>query len=118
MRTSASPSIDRSNSSWTSAGRDVERPFTYNSLVSWPSGSRNIWCRSAAGNLTILSSTDGQYLGPFESIAPPYIADFEILSAMICLPDGPRYVIQHGSCSGCRVEVSVRLGDSQKCDHE
>jgi len=41
-------------------GREVDRPFTYNSVVSSPSARERIWWRLAAGNFTILSSTEGQ----------------------------------------------------------
>ena len=60
----------RRNSSCTSAGSEVESPLTYISDVSRPSGSRKTWCRGASGNLTILSSIDGQYRGPRPQIAP------------------------------------------------
>ena len=46
--------------SWTSMGMLVDMPFAYTSLVSKPSGSRKIWCVGLFGNLTILSSMDGQ----------------------------------------------------------
>ena len=52
------------------AGIDVDIPFTYTSYVSKPSGSRNNWCRTRPGNVTNLSSMDGQYLGPTPSIRP------------------------------------------------
>ena len=65
----------RRNSSCTAGGSEVESPFTYISVVSSPSGSRNTWCRGASGNFTILSSIEGQYLGPRPLIAPPYSAD-------------------------------------------
>ena len=50
---------------------EVESPFTYISVVSRPSGSRKIWWLLASGNLTILSSIDGQYRGPRPLMAPP-----------------------------------------------
>src|ERR1035437_305746 len=54
-----------------------------------PSGSRKICCRSFSGNFTILSSIDGQYLGPIPSIVPEYKGDlcrFErIISAVFCV---------------------------------
>ena len=66
----------------------------------------------------ILSSTEGQYLGPRDAIAPPYIADLLMFSAMMTFPVSPRKVIQHGSWAGCRVVLPLRRGSDQKCDHE
>ncbi len=71
MTTSSSPGIVRRNSSWTSAGSEVDSPFTYSSVVSRPSGSRKTWWRGASGNRTILSSIEGQYRGPLPEISPP-----------------------------------------------
>ena len=49
------------------------------------SGSRNNWCFSLSLNLTILSSIDGQYLGPTPVISsnPPYILDLSRLSTSL-----------------------------------
>ena len=56
---------------WIFSGKPVEKPCTYISGVLIPSGSKKIWCESLSANLTILSSIDGQYLGPLLSIKPP-----------------------------------------------
>ena len=39
---------------------ELEIPFRYISFVPAPSGSTKIWCRSRSGNLTTLSSMEGQ----------------------------------------------------------
>jgi hypothetical protein len=51
-----------------------------------PSGSINIWWLSFSANLFILSSIDGQYLGPIPEIWPEYMADkWVLLDIMLCV---------------------------------
>ena len=61
----------------------VDIPFGYTSLAFRPSGSINIWCESLSENLKILSSIEGQYLGPTPSIFPENIGDLSIPSEII-----------------------------------
>ena len=58
-----------------SSGSDVENPFRYISTVLAPSGSIKSWCLFLSENLSILSSIDGQYLGPTPLILPVNIGD-------------------------------------------
>src|SRR5258708_39193991 len=96
MRACSSPGTACRNSSCTATGNDVDSPLTYISDVSSPSGSRKTWWRVASGNLTILSSTDGQYRGPRPLIAPPYSADSVRGRCMIPLTYSPSHVNQQG----------------------
>ena len=55
-----------------SIGKEVEVPLGYIIPEFRPSGSSIILCLSLSENLLILSSIEGQYLGPFDAIAPLY----------------------------------------------
>ena len=52
------------------SGRDVEIPLGYIISEFKPSGSKKMWCCFLSLNFTILSSIDGQYLGPMLWICP------------------------------------------------
>ena len=58
-----------------SSGKEVENPFTYTSQVFQPSGSTNNWCLSLSAKRLILSSIEGQYLGPKLLIRPLNIGE-------------------------------------------
>ena len=60
ISTLAKPGMVLKNFSWTSSGREVERPLGYHPLTVRPSGSKKIWWELLSGNLTILSSMEGQ----------------------------------------------------------
>ena len=64
-------------------GRLVEIPFGYTKSFSRPSGSIKIWWLSFSLNLLILSSIDGQYLGPMPDICPEYMAERWVFSSII-----------------------------------
>ena len=84
------------NASCTSSGREDDKPCKYISSVSRPQGSIKSWCLSLSLNLTILSSNDGQYLGPLPSILPEYIGLRSRLSRIICFVFSFEYVMwQH-----------------------
>src|SRR5947209_11563693 len=69
-------------------GSDVDMPLTYTSWVFRPSGSRKNWCWVLSGNLTTLSSIDGQYRGPTPEICPEYIAERCTFSRISCSVSG------------------------------
>ena len=50
IATCSRPGMLRSSCELDRRRKEVESPFTYISVVSSPSGSRKIWCRSASGN--------------------------------------------------------------------
>ena len=79
-----------------------------------PSGSRKIWCDCLSANRTILSSIEGQYLGPTPSICPPYIADRERLSRMIWWVVSLVWVIPQAICraSGALDRKEKSVGSS------
>src|SRR5579871_5210376 len=77
------PGIDATIAACTSTGMLVDIPFTYTSCVSRPSGSRKIWCLVLSGNLTTLSSIEGQYRGPTPAIWPLYKGERAMLSLRI-----------------------------------
>ncbi|MNE79380.1 hypothetical protein D3C81_2254040 [compost metagenome] len=54
------PRIERTISSCTSNGSEVEMPLGYSSWVLRPSGSMNTWWLSLSAKRWILSSIDGQ----------------------------------------------------------
>src|SRR5258707_13546880 len=70
-----------------------------------PSGSRNICCRFFSGNFTILSSIEGQYLGPTPWITPEYIGDLSRLARIISAVASVVKVIWHGSWPLTRARI-------------
>ena len=68
------------NSNCVFSGKDVEIPFGYMIFFPMLSGSKNIWCLSLEANLKTLSSSDGQYLGPFDLMVPLKMGDLFRLS--------------------------------------
>src|SRR5690606_8853604 len=93
------PGIRRKAFCCTSSGSEVENPFTYISTVLKPSGSTNIWCLSLSAKRLILSSMDGQYLGPNPLILPVNIGDFSNPVLRISWTLSLVYVIQQHLCS-------------------
>ena len=74
MRVCSNPLILLNISACTSAGREVEIPLGYTVVSFKPSGSKKIWCLVLSENFTIVSSIEGQYLGPTPLLLPDYIA--------------------------------------------
>src|ERR1017187_413178 len=95
------PLIERTRFNFTSKGKLVDIPFGYTSLVFNPSGSRNIWCESLSAKRVILSSMEGQYLGPTPSITPVNNGERSSPARIISCVSLFVCVIQQGSCLGC-----------------
>ena len=67
-------------------------------MVSLPSGSIKSWCLSLLENLSILSSIEGQYLGPVPLILPENIGESSKPSFSIAWTSGDVYVIKQECC--------------------
>src|ERR1017187_4818338 len=104
------PGTEASMAPCTSIGILVDMPLTYTSLVSRPSGSRKIWWRGLSGNLTILSSIDGQYRGPTPSICPLYKGERGIASSNTRRVSSVVYPTWHWICGRSMRSVMKEKG--------